>query len=351
MSRPRTYFDVSIGGAPAGRIVFELYSDITPKTAENFRCLCTGEKGIGKAGKPLHFKGSFFHRIIKQFMIQGGDFTAGNGSGGESIYGLKFEDENFIEKHTNPGLLSMANAGANTNGSQFFITTLRTPHLDGKHVVFGRVIKGMNVVRKLEYTQTDAGDKPQQECGIADCGELKEGEDDGVPPRADGDIYEDFTADDTLCKADEDYAKAAKEIKEYGNTAFRAGQYTVAVDKYEKALRYMDAVSKPDKEVKIPLLLNSSVCHLKKEPRNAQAALESAKKALEIDPNNVKGLFRRAQAHAALKEYDEAKKDLLDALKIDPTNTDIRNEFARVKQQYDEYKKQQSKVYSNMFGQ
>jgi peptidyl-prolyl isomerase D len=173
--RTKCFFDITIGGAPAGRIVFELYDDIVPKTALNFRCLCTGEKGIGVSGKPLHFKGSIFHRVIKDFMLQGGDFTNGNGTGGESIYGEKFADENFIERHTRPGLLSMANAGPGTNGSQFFITTVPTPHLDGKHVVFGTVLKGMAVVRSVE-AQPASSDRPHADCVIADCGVI-EGDD------------------------------------------------------------------------------------------------------------------------------------------------------------------------------
>ena len=171
MSNPRVYFDISIGGRSAGRIVFELFADVVPKTAENFRALCTGEKGIGSSGKPLHYKGSAFHRIITQFMCQGGDFTRGNGTGGESIYGEKFKDENFKLQHTEPGLLSMANAGPHTNGSQFFITTVVTQWLDGKHVVFGKVVEGLDVVKQMEAVGSRSG-STSQPVVIADSGEL-----------------------------------------------------------------------------------------------------------------------------------------------------------------------------------
>ncbi|CAD7976324.1 unnamed protein product [Amoebophrya sp. A25] len=171
MANPKVFFDMTIGGQNAGRIVMELRADVVPKTAENFRALCTGEKGMGKSGKPLHFKGSAFHRVIPDFMCQGGDFTAGNGTGGESIYGAKFADENFNLKHTGPGILSMANAGPNTNGSQFFLCTVKTAWLDGKHCVFGAVTEGFDIVKKIEAVGSQSG-KTAKPVVVADCGQL-----------------------------------------------------------------------------------------------------------------------------------------------------------------------------------
>merc|ERR1712093_522091 len=172
-ANPRVFFEVTRENKPLGRIVMELYKDKTPKTAENFRALCTGEKGVGSIGKPLHYKGSIFHRVIPNFMIQGGDFKNFNGNGGESIYGAKFADENFVMKHVEPGTLLMANAGRNTNGSQFFITTVPTPWLDGRHVVFGKVLSGMEVVKTIENTPTTAT-KPNEPVVVVACGILEE---------------------------------------------------------------------------------------------------------------------------------------------------------------------------------
>lgn len=170
-ANPVVFFDITMGGTDIGRIKMELFADKVPRTAENFRQMCTGE--YRKKGVPTGYKGATFHRVIKDFMIQGGDFINGDGSGADSIYGGEFEDENFDMKHTGPGQLSMANSGPNTNGCQFFITCDKCDFLDGKHVVFGKVIEGLLVVRKIENVPTDATkNAPRLPVTIKQCGEM-----------------------------------------------------------------------------------------------------------------------------------------------------------------------------------
>lgn len=163
------YFDIEIGGVFIGRIIFQLFDDVVPKTAKNFRYLCS--KGMGNNKKPC-YQDSTFHRVITDFMIQGGDFTNGDGTGGVSIYGDKFEDENFELEHNQPGLLSMANSGPNTNGSQFFITLNKTPWLDKKHVVFGIIVSGYDVIKQIEGVKTDSNDTPENQIVVTKCGLL-----------------------------------------------------------------------------------------------------------------------------------------------------------------------------------
>jgi len=347
-ARSRVFFDVTIGGKPAGRITFELYNDVVPKTAENFRALCTGEKGVGKAGKPLHFKGSGFHRVIKQFMIQGGDFTAGNGTGGESIYGAKFADENFELKHERPFLLSMANAGPGTNGSQFFVTTVPTPHLDGKHVVFGEVLSGKSIVRQIENL-TVQNDKPTKDVVIADCGELSPSEAVGADtkaPDAYGDEYEDFPEDQTT--GDEvlsasQILKIAAGCKDFGNKAFKGGDLSVALDKYQKGLPYLNEDPELDKEpaetkeqldaLRVSLNSNAALMNLKLGAwdETVRAADNALAVATISDKDKAKALYRRGFALVRLKDEETALEALEQAKKLAPEDAAITAELAAVK--------------------
>ncbi|KAK7756033.1 cytochrome P450 monooxygenase 41 [Diatrype stigma] len=364
--RSRVFFDITIGQKPAGRVTFELYDDVVPKTAENFRALCTGEKGVGKAGKPLHYKGSQFHRVIKQFMIQGGDFTAGDGTGGESIYGAKFEDENFDLKHERPFLLSMANAGPGTNGSQFFVTTVPTPHLDGKHVVFGEVKSGKSIIRQIENLSTTSGDRPTKPAVIADSGELTG--DEATPgaeakqPDALGDPYEDFPEDqvsDGPSLTATQVLEIAAACKDFGNKAFKAGDAAVALDKYQKGLRYLNEEPEVSSEgaeegkegsdgkaaatatkqaldaLRFSLNSNSALMNIKLAAW--EDAERSASAALAVpgasDADRAKALFRRGFALVRLRDEDEAVAALEQARKLAPNDAAVAKELDAVKKQ------------------
>ncbi|KAG2175842.1 hypothetical protein INT44_000320 [Umbelopsis vinacea] len=365
MANPRVFFDMEVGGQPEGRIVFELFKDVVPKTAENFRALCTGEKGMGQAGKPLHFKGSIFHRVIKNFMCQGGDFTNFNGTGGESIYGEKFEDENFQLKHEKPFLLSMANAGPGTNGSQFFITTTETPHLDGKHVVFGKVLKGKGIVRAIENLPTSA-DKPVKDVVIANCGELAENESDGVPTPSDGDAYDEYPDDYEGAKEPADLAKIATELKTIGNDYFKKGNYESAAKKYQKAIRYLQEKPVFDEDedpealrvqfysIKVPCYLNRAMSQLKLN--NFKSAIEDTTTVLEfpekyLTPSDkAKALFRRGTAYLQTKNEVAAIENFEQAAVQNPDDAAIKQQLALAKQRIVERKQKEKAAYSKMFG-
>lgn len=366
MPSPLVYFDISIGSKPAGRIIFTLYDAIVPLTAANFRSLCTGDKGIGKSGKPLSYAGSSFHRVIKQFMIQGGDFTAGNGTGGESIYGEKFADENFEIKHTKPFLLSMANAGPGTNGSQFFVTTVPTPHLDDKHVVFGEVVAGKSIVRQIENLPTQGSDKPAKDVTITACGELPADYEvgDAKKPDATGDAYEDFPEDakvgDKEFEASE-IVKIATALKEYGNSAFKSGNLQLGLDKYQKGLRYLnedpdlDSATPADKDTlrQLRFTLNSNSALLANKLSLFADAAKAATFALEVpkitDVEKAKALYRRALASVGLKDDEAALKDLEEAGGLVKGDAAVVKELANVKARAAERARREKAAYGKFF--
>lgn len=369
--RSRVFFDITINNQPAGRVTFELYNDVVPKTAENFRALCTGEKGVGKSGKPLSYKGSIFHRVIKQFMIQGGDFTAGNGTGGESIYGEKFDDENFKFNHEKPFLLSMANSGPGTNGSQFFVTTVPTPHLNGKHVVFGEVLGGKDIIRKIENLKT-VSDKPNWETKIADCGELT-GEDaeraGEKKPDGTGDQYEDFPEDVKEEEKDwngEKIIKIATDLKTYGNGAFKKGDLTVGVEKYQKGLRYLneypdageddpDGTAKALAQLRFTLHSNSALLQSKlklydEAEQAATNALDRPDILKHIDAKDqAKAYYRRAIAKIGKKDPEAALEDLKTAQSLAPGDAAIENELKSVKARAADAERKEKAAFKKFF--
>lgn len=310
--------------------------------------------------------GSGFHRVIKSFMIQGGDFTAGNGTGGESIYGEKFEDENFEIKHEKPFLLSMANAGPGTNGSQFFVTTVPTPHLDGKHVVFGEVLSGKSIVRKIENIKTQS-DKPVQDVIIADCGQLS-GDDasSGFQKTVDstGDPYEDFPEDQSK---DGDYngpeiVKIANQLKEFGNKAFKGCDLNLGLEKYQKGLRYLNeyptATDEDPPEIAqqlttIRFALHSNSALLQIKLKAFEDAKQSASRALELekiaDADRAKAFYRRALANIGLKDDEEATKDLQSASKLVPDDPAIAKELAIVKKRAADQAKKEKAAFKKFF--
>ncbi|GMH24612.1 hypothetical protein Nepgr_026455 [Nepenthes gracilis] len=340
--RHRCFMDISIGGELEGRIVMELYSDVVPKTAENFRALCTGERGISPdTNVSLHYKGVCFHSVTKGLMIQGGDISAKNGTGGESIYGLTFEDENFELKHERKGILSMVNSGPNTNGSQFFITTTQTHHLDGKNVVFGRVIKGLGVIRSIEHVAVGDNNHPSLDIIIADCGEIPEGEDDGVSDFfKDGDTYPDWPADLDVKPGELSWWMSAVEcIKAFGNEKYKKQDYKMAIRKYCKAMRYLDVCWEKEeldleksislKKMRSQIYTNSSACKLKLG--DIEGALWDTDLAIRDEEDNAKAHFRKGQALMTINDVDTAVKSFSKALELEPNDGIIKKELAAAK--------------------
>nr|NP_001381134.1 peptidyl-prolyl cis-trans isomerase D [Nasonia vitripennis] len=341
---PIVFLDVAIAGEKIGRIVIELYKDKVPKTVENFRALCTGEKGIGRNGKPLHYKGSYFHKVVPLSMIQGGDIVNFDGSSGESIYGPRFEDEDLKLPHNEEGLLSMVNEGKpNTNSSQFVITLAPCPQLNNTNVVFGKVIKGIGLVKEFKELPLD-NDKPIEKVSIFDCGELTNCEDWGMEDNDGEDVYTPYPEDWNYAQHIKEltYEKLIdiiKKIKNVGNACFAKKRYSAAEKKYNKALRYYDWMMKMDDiikndediaELKKVMLLNLATTKL--HQNNYKSCINSCDQVLAVEPNNSKALFRRGQAYIGLNDYELALTDLKRANECSPSNKNILKEIDKVKQ-------------------
>ncbi|XP_052749879.1 peptidyl-prolyl cis-trans isomerase D isoform X2 [Galleria mellonella] len=320
---PLVFLEIAIDGEKAGRITIELRSDVVPNTAENFRALCTGEKGIGVYKRPLHFKGVRFHKVMSQFMVQGGDIVNGDGTSGESIYGPIFKDENFMLKH-DAGVLSMANKGrAHTNGSQFCITTVPCPQLDGTNVVFGRVLTGLGLVLEMQQY----------------------GDENGRP------------------RLLEQFINSITEVKSSGNALFREERYKAAARRYHKCLRYLQVINKRAEKLQDitqqysfseivatytqQCHLNLAACYIKLEDH--RMCIKSCNEVLEFEPRNEKALYRRAQANYALKNYDSALSDLKIAERVSPNNKAVQKLLDEVRITNKSYNDVQKQRLSKFF--
>ncbi|CAH1159641.1 unnamed protein product [Phaedon cochleariae] len=354
-NNPYVFFDLKYGVMKAGRVIIQLYADVVPKAAENFRALCTGEKGIGRRGKPLHYKGTKFHKVIPLCMVQGGDIENNDGTGGESIYGPTFEDESLTIKHEEEGMVGMMNAGPNTNQSQFYITTQPCSHLDDTNVVVGKIVKGLKIIVEMsDYNREDS--KPPELLIIENCGELKPGEpwninesdgtEDVYPPWPD-DWDEFTTANSRLVE------KAVIAIKESGNFYFGENDFVDSERKYVKCLRYINWYLLQNKKnlalksMRIIVMQNLAAALLKRQKFKETVKLCS--EILAIDENNAKALYRRGQASLAMKDYDEALDDLNNASSFLPNDRNVLNLLNTVKKHKFIYLQDEKLFFSKLF--
>ncbi|CAH1111582.1 unnamed protein product [Psylliodes chrysocephalus] len=348
------YLDLQFDGVKAGRVVIELFNDVVPKTAENFRALCTGEKGIGQKGKPLHYKGIKFHKVVPMCMAQGGDIVNNNGSCGESIYGHYFEDENFYIKHDTEGIVGMVNMGPNTNQSQFYITTTPCFHIDDTNVAFGKVVKGLNLIVEMS-DQPRINDTPTGNLIIENCGELKPGEpwnfyendgtEDKYPPWPDD--WDEQT--DNLKPVE----KAINAIKNSGNHYFNKNDFAHAERKYVKCLRYIDwylskkTIPTLNKNLRTTVMMNLASAQLKRHKYKEAGILCS--QILKDEKNNGKVYYRRAQAMLHLEEYDKALNDLNTALSMHPNDKNIIKMLNQAKKYKLSYLQKEKIFFSKLF--
>jgi len=371
---PRVFFDIAINGEHIGRVVMELYKQDVPKTAENFRQLCLGTHNHPQTGRPLHYKGTQFHRVIKDFMVQGGDVITGGDSfigedglslgGGYSIYGPGFADEAFAAdlRHDRPFVLSMVKAQGrqDSNASQFFITVGEAGQLDGHHVIFGQVLKGSDVVRQVEEQPVNEFSKPTRPCIITDCGELQPGEPDGVVAD-ERDPYPSYPVDCPSALQVSDKIAIAAVIRERGNDLFKSGAWVKAIGKYNKALRYIaddfptEAEEALMRTARVPALLNRAAAWLKIPLERDASALDSAQADLEavlaIEPRNPKALLRKGQALIKRGECEQALPFLQKAHELLPEDKAVAQLLAHTKKATNADARKMGACFKNMFSQ
>lgn len=375
-ARPKVYLDIEIGGEKVGRVVAELFDDLAPKAAANFLSLVKSDQK-GTDDKVLSFKGNHFHKVIKNFMIQAGDITNGSdsydkdseelGTGGESIYGAPFKDENTAKFDTVFNL-AMANTGAHSNKSQFFINTYPSPHLSGKHTIFGRIIKGKSTIRTIEYSPVNDKSIPIKDIVIKECGEWDESK--GVPvyntsySTICGDIYEEYPDDDDHFdkeKPSESF-EAASKIKDAGGALFKQKNTKEALFKYRKALRYVNELI-PDKdselelalkfeELKKKLFLNLALTSI--NLKDYKRAIDYSTYLLESEnlqkTDKAKGYYRRGTAKVELGKYEEALKDLTECLALNSTDKVVEKKFKDTEELIKKQKDKEKQKYAKFFG-